>query len=203
MDAVHMGAGIWICAGSTSLRTKTGSVIRRSQQKVVRKNLGANALSRRTKTALLPVGLALDKKANTQVAKMLAGVPLFTGLKGKQIKSVASAFARERSYETGEVIEKEGGSAVAFYLITGGSVEVRKGEKLVSKLGRGQFFGEMALIDKQPRSATVVSAEPGTRCLVMPVWSFQAAIETDPKIAMGVMKELARRLRETTNALTE
>jgi CRP-like cAMP-binding protein len=61
----------------------------------------------------------------------------------------------------------------------------------------------MALIDKQPRSATVVSAESGTKALVMPLWNFKAAIETDPKIAMGVMKELARRLRETTNALTE
>src|SRR5438094_3958696 len=106
MVAVHMGAGIWICAGSTSLRTKTGRVIRRFQQKVVRKNLAANALSRRTKTALQPVGLALDKKGNTLVAKILAGIPLFAGLKGKQIKSVASAFARDRSYETGEVIEK-------------------------------------------------------------------------------------------------
>jgi len=134
---------------------------------------------------------------------MLAGIPLFAGLKGKQIKSLASAFARERSYDAGEVIEKEGGSAVAFYLITGGSVEVRKGEKLVTKLGRGQFFGEMALIDKQPRSATVVSAEPNTKALVMPLWDFRAAIETDPKVAMGVMKELAKRLRETTNALTE
>src|SRR5437667_223706 len=134
---------------------------------------------------------------------MLAGVPLFAGLKGKQVRSVASAFARERSYDAGEVIEKEGGSAVAFYLITSGSVEGPKGEKLVSRLGRGQFFGEMALIDKQLRSATVVSAEPSTRCLVMPVWNFRATIETDPKIAMGVMKELARRLRETTNALTE
>ena len=134
---------------------------------------------------------------------MLAGVPLFAGLKGKQIKSVASAFAKERSYDAGEVIEKEGGSAVAFYLITRGSVEVRKGEKLVTKLGRGQFFGEMALIDKQPRSATVVSAESGTKALVMPLWNFKGAIENDPKIAMGVMKELARRLRETTNALTE
>src|SRR5207244_13234398 len=94
---------------------------------------------------------------------MLAGVPLFAGLKGKQIKSVASAFARERSYETGEVIEKEGGSAVAFYLITGGSVEVRKGEKLVTKLGRGQFFGEMPLIAKQPRAATEISAETDTK----------------------------------------
>ncbi len=134
---------------------------------------------------------------------MLTEVPLFAGLKGKQIKSVASAFARERSYDSGEVIEKEGGSAVAFYIVTNGSVEVRKGEKLVSKLGRGQFFGEMALIDKQPRSATVVAAQSGTKCLVMPVWNFRATVESDPKVAMGVMKELARRLRETTNALTE
>jgi len=134
---------------------------------------------------------------------MLTEVPLFAGLKGKQIKSVASAFARERSYDSGEVIEKEGGSGVAFYLVTNGSVEVRKGEKVVSKLGRGQFFGEMALIDKQPRSATVIAAQAGTKCLVMPVWNFRAAVESDPKVAMGVMKELARRLRETTNALTE
>lgn len=145
----------------------------------------------------------MDKKLDPQAAKMLAGVPLFAGLKGKQIKSLAGAFARERSYDSGQVIEKEGDSGVAFYLITNGSVEVRKAEKLVSKLGRGQFFGEMSLIDKQPRSATVVSAEPGTKCLVMPVWNFQATIETDPRVAMGVMKELARRLRETTNALTE
>ena len=134
---------------------------------------------------------------------MLASVPLFAGLKGKQLKSVASAFAKERSYDSGEVIEKEGGSAVAFYLITGGSVEIRKGEKLVTKLGRGQFFGEMALIDKQPRSATVVSAESGTKALVMPIWNFKAAVANDPTVAMSVMKELARRLRETTNALTE
>jgi CRP/FNR family transcriptional regulator, cyclic AMP receptor protein len=147
--------------------------------------------------------LSMDKKAKPQAAKMLAEVPLFAGLKGKQIKSVASAFARERSYNAGEVIEKEGDSGVAFYLITNGSVEVKKGETLVSKLGRGQFFGEMALIDKQPRSATIVSAESGTKALVMPVWNFKAALETDPKVAMGVMKELARRLRETTNALTE
>jgi CRP/FNR family cyclic AMP-dependent transcriptional regulator len=133
---------------------------------------------------------------------MLADVPLFAGLTSKQIKSIAGAFARERAYDSGEVIEKEGGSAVAFYLITGGSVNVHKGEKPVAKLGRGQFFGEMALIDNQPRSATVTAAE-ASKCLVMPVWSFRATLQKDPKIAMAVMRELARRLRETTNALTE
>src|SRR2546428_14046573 len=101
---------------------------------------------------------------------MLAGIPLFAGLKGKQIKSLASGFARERSYAAGEVIEKEGGSAVAFYLITGGTVEVRTGEQLVTTLGRGQFFAVMALIATQPRSRRVVCGEPKTTVTVMPLW---------------------------------
>ena len=149
------------------------------------------------------MGPKLDEKDRSQLVKTLSQVPLFAGLKGKQMKSISGSFARERSFDKGEVIEKEGEMGVAFYVITDGSVEVRRGEKPVSKLGRGQFFGEMALIDKQPRSATVVAAEPTTKCLLMPVWSFRAAVENDPKLAMGVMKELARRLRETTKSLSE
>lgn len=149
------------------------------------------------------MGPKLGDKDRSQLVKSLSQVPLFAGLKGKQMKAIAGSFARERSYDAGEVIEKEGDMGVAFYLIRDGSVEVRRGEKPVTKLGRGQFFGEMALIDKQPRSATVVAAEPATKCLLMPVWTFRAKLENDPKLALGVMKELARRLRETTNALTE
>ena len=147
--------------------------------------------------------LTLADRERSQLVRMLAGVPIFAGLKGKQLKSLANSFARERSYATGEVIEKEGESGVAFYLITDGAVEVRRGTKLVSKLGRGQFFGEMSLIDKQPRSATIIAADSDTKCLLMPSWNFKAAIEGDPKLALGIMKELARRLRETTKALSE
>ncbi len=143
----------------------------------------------------------LGEKDESELVKMLAQVPLFAGLGNKRIKTIAGSFARERSYDAGEVIEKEGDFGVAFYLITNGSVEVLGGKKVLSKLGRGQFFGEMALIDKQPRSATVVAVEPGTKCLLMTVWSFRALLETDPKLATGVMRVLARRLREATNAL--
>src|SRR5256886_14920543 len=101
---------------------------------------------------------------------MLAGVPLFAGLKGKQIKSVASAFARERSYDAGEVIEKEGGSAVAFYLITGGAGGGREGGKLVLKMGGGQVFGGVGLIHQEARAGTVGFPGSGTKSCVRAAW---------------------------------
>jgi len=145
--------------------------------------------------------LDIGDKDRLEVVKMLSKVPLFSGLGSKQIKSIASSFARERSYKSGDMIEREGDSAVAFYLITDGAVEIRGGTKILSRLSRGQFFGEMALIDKQPRSANVVAAEGGTKCLVMPSWSFRAALENDPKLAIGILRELSSRLRDATSAL--
>lgn len=132
---------------------------------------------------------------------MISKVPLFSSLSGKQVKSIASSFARERSYKPGDVIEREGDAGVAFYLITDGGVEIRGGSKVLSKLSRGQFFGEMALIDKQPRSASVIAAAGGAKCLVMPSWNFRAALESDPKLAIGILRELSSRLRDATNAL--
>ena len=143
----------------------------------------------------------MSDKDRSEVVKMLSKVPLFSSLGGKQIKTIASSFARERSFKPGDVIERQGDSGVAFYLITDGGVEIRGGSKVLSKLSRGQFFGEMALIDKQPRSASVIAGGGGTKCLVMPIWSFRAALENDPKLAIGVLRELSSRLRDATNAL--
>ena len=145
--------------------------------------------------------LDISDKDRSEVVKMLSRVPLFAGLGGKQIKTIASSFARERSFKAGDVIEKEGDSGIAFYLITDGGVEVRGGSKVLSRLSRGQFFGEMALIDKQPRSASVIAASAGAKCLIMPSWNFRAALENDPKLAIGILRELSSRLRDATNAL--
>ena len=143
----------------------------------------------------------LSPKEEPRVVKMLQDVPLFSTLDRKELRSMAETFT-ERKYDPGEVIEKEGDKATTFYLITEGSVDVNKGKKTIAKLGRGQYFGEMSLVDKQPRSATIVASQP-TTCLLMTSWNFVAFLQTDSKLAIGVMKELAKRLRETDQALSE
>ncbi len=72
----------------------------------------------------------------------------------------------------------------------------------MSKLGRGQFFGEMALFDKEPRSADVAAVEE-TTCLILTSWNFKSFVKVHPEVAFNLIKELVRRLRETDRTLSE
>src|SRR5207244_13561468 len=104
--------------------------------------------------------------------EMLEMTPLFSGLNERQLKAIVKS-SKERSFKKGEAIVREGESRVGFYLIVGGSAEVRRDGRALTKLARGQFFGEMGLLDQQPRSAAVVALEH-TNCLVLsgpPFWS--------------------------------
>ncbi len=133
---------------------------------------------------------------------MLRNVPLFSGLELKDLKTIGESF-KEIKYSPGQVIEKEGEKGVSFFLIIEGSVEIHRGSKTLAKLGAGQFFGEMALIDSSPRSATAIAGDASTRCLVMTSWTWDSFLQTKPKIAIALVKELARRLRETDQKLSE
>lgn len=128
-------------------------------------------------------------------------VSLFSGLKEGQLKSIARE-CKSRSFKTGETIVREGEAGAGFYLIMDGSVEVRRRGKIISKLGKGDFFGEMTLLDNQPRSADVVAATP-TTCSVLTAWSFVGLLKSKPDIGVNMIKELVRRLRGTNKALTE
>lgn len=99
----------------------------------------------------------------------------------------------------GEKIVEEGETGIGFYLILDGKVEVRKGSKLIATLSKGQFFGELSLIDKEGRSVDVAAVEP-TKCFMIAVWIFTALVEKHPKIALSMLKELTIRLRATQNA---
>ncbi len=133
--------------------------------------------------------------------ELLKEVPLFSKCNKKQLKSVKKT-AKEKEFEAGDKIVKEGDmSNVGFYLILEGQVEVKQGEKTLSKLGSGQFFGEMAVLDEKPRSADVV-ATMDTKCLLLTTWDFKALLKSYPGMAEKIIAELANRLRQTNMALS-
>jgi len=147
------------------------------------------------------ISVSLTEGIDKHLVEMLQSVPLFSGLKDKQIKTVLGS-GKQLRFDTGDQIVKEGDSGVGFYLIVDGNVEVRRKGKLLSKLGSGDFFGEMSLLDKQPRSADVVATTPVT-CFGLTSWAFSGIVRSEPDIAVNLMQELAKRLRRTNKTLTE
>ncbi len=132
---------------------------------------------------------------------MLQKTQLFSSLDKKHLGKVVKS-ARERSYKGGDAIVREGESGVGFYLLLDGGAEVRSRGRVLTRLGPGEFFGEMTLLDAQPRSADVIATSPA-RCLVLSTMNFHGLIATNPRIAEAVLRELARRLRVTNKALSE
>jgi CRP-like cAMP-binding protein len=133
--------------------------------------------------------------------EMLSSVPLFRGLEDQELKAIAS-LSKEMTFREGEAIVKEGDAGLGFYVIIEGEAVVKRRNKVVAKLERGSFFGEMALLDDQPRSAEVVATEP-TRCLVLLRWNFWSLVSKNKKVVRGLFKEMARRLRATNEAMGE
>lgn len=132
------------------------------------------------------------------VMKLLAAVPVFASLDRKHLQTLASA-AAERNYNPGDVIVAEGVKGLGFYLIADGQVTVEKAGKTVATLGTGQYFGEMALLDEQPRTANVRAAAR-TRCLVLSPWEFWGSVGKDPDAMRTLLRETVRRLRTSPPA---
>lgn len=125
---------------------------------------------------------------------VLQRVPLFSGLKEKQLKGIAQAMA-ERTFAAGDVITKEGEISVGFYVIEDGRAKVTMNDKVVGQLGPGDHFGEIALIAETPRAATV-TAETDLRCHGMTSWDFRSLVERNGEIAWEMLSSIARKLYE-------
>ena len=133
----------------------------------------------------------MDKKdANALLKK----VPLFSRLSEKALASIVKV-AIEKEFKAGTRIVSEGDTGTGFYLIISGSTEVSRSGAKIAKLRAGEFFGEMALLDGAPRSADVIALED-TKCLVLTLWVLKGIIAANPNVALGMLEELARRLRE-------
>lgn len=139
-----------------------------------------------------------------QTVGFLDRVPLFTGLKPRQLEALAKRFV-ERDYAAGAAIVNQGQGGEGFFIIVSGQAEaVREradGEKVVvNTFGPTDFFGEMALLDDGLRTASVVAKE-ATQCLVLARWDFLAVMREDGEAAVTVLVELARRFRRALEAL--
>jgi CRP/FNR family transcriptional regulator, cyclic AMP receptor protein len=136
---------------------------------------------------------------------MLRNVPLFKEL-GDEDLAVIADLAVERHIPRGAVILTEGDLGDSLFAIMSGRVKVfigdEDGREIILKiLGPGEFFGEMALIDKQPRSASVTAIE-ATTLKVLSQSAFQECLKRAPKIATTVMTALAKRLRDADKKIS-
>jgi len=140
----------------------------------------------------------------TETARFLAQVPLFRSLSRKQLQSVANAATR-RHFGAGEVMVEQGKGGVGLFILVSGRAEaIRKRldgiETVVNTFGPTDFFGELALLNDEPRTASVVATED-TECLVLVRWELLPKLQADGEMTTAILQELASRFQRALAVL--
>jgi CRP/FNR family transcriptional regulator, cyclic AMP receptor protein len=130
-----------------------------------------------------------------ELEQQLASVPLLAGLEPRVRRRLAE-IGKRRTYAEDEVIVREGTTGTALYILLSGRARVEKDGKELGQLSAGDFFGELALIEEHPRSATVTAASESD-CLLFPAWEFTALLEEHPEVAVPIMRVLIHRLHRS------
>jgi CRP/FNR family transcriptional regulator, cyclic AMP receptor protein len=123
---------------------------------------------------------------------LIKSVPLFARCSKKDLAEVAK-LADEIDFDAGKELTREGATGREFFVILDGEADVRRKGRKVATMGKGDFFGEIALIAHTPRTAKVTSTTP-IRLLVITGQSFKTLLEHQPPIAAKVLSALAERL---------
>ena len=129
--------------------------------------------------------------------ELLQRVPLFADFDRGDLQRLSRSF-KERTFDAGTTVADEGHAGAGFFVIESGeaSVSVRGSDR--GKLGPGDYFGEIALIDEGARSATV-TADSELRCYGLTSWEFRPLVENNPSIAWKLLETMAKRLRAAQN----
>ena len=128
--------------------------------------------------------------------EILSRVPLFSRVGKRQLRRIA-ALAKLSEFAPGDMIIQAGERGDGLYLIVGGRAKVIG--KSRRTYGPGDFFGELALIDGGPRSATI-TATTEVQAMIVPHRQFMKIVEQEPRVALGIMAELAARIRRLERA---
>jgi len=119
-------------------------------------------------------------------------VPLFAGLDRKELRSIEKVL-HERTFTPGWTIAEEGKEGVCFFVIQEGEVAVSQAGQEVARLGPGDHFGEIALLGKGSRAASV-RAVSDVRCYVIDGWDFRSLVKTNAGLTSALLEAMATRL---------
>ncbi len=136
-----------------------------------------------------------DTQAMTKKAKidLLRKVAIFSDVPERALGAIADQ-TEVIDFPAGRYIVRQGQIGTGFYLLASGRARVTRGGRTLARLGPGEFFGELSVIDQTARTAHVVAEEP-TTCLALASWTFMKLLERHPKITLSILREVARRLR--------
>jgi CRP-like cAMP-binding protein len=124
--------------------------------------------------------------------ELLRKVNLFSGLDDRELENLADEF-NERRFSAGDKIALEGEGGLMFFVVDSGEATVEVHGQEVGRLGPGDAFGEIALIDRRPRTATV-TATSDLRTYGLPVFVFRPYVEARPQVAWKLLEAMADRL---------
>jgi CRP/FNR family cyclic AMP-dependent transcriptional regulator len=153
----------------------------------------------------LRAGIAYDPRQEDRMtlthdrrAELLSGCPLFRGIDEAGLAALAE-LATQVDMPAGHVIARQGEIGTGFFVVVSGRVRVVRDGAVVSMLGPGDFFGELSVLDRQPRTA-MVAAEVPTSCLALASWDFEAVLLAQPALTLAILRGVATRLREVTES---
>ena len=126
-------------------------------------------------------------------ADILRRVPLFAGLDNKELDQIASSL-RERRFKAGDVVTQEGSGGVGFFVVEEGEADVSIGGESKGSIGPGDYFGEIALINESPRTATL-TARTDMLCYGMTPWDFRPLVESNSEIAWKLLTAMAEKMK--------
>lgn len=125
--------------------------------------------------------------------ELLQSVPLFAELEAKELGRLSGSF-KERDFSAGETIATEGEGAAGFFVIESGEAVVDVHGEERGRLGPGDYFGDIAMIDQGDRTASI-QAESDLKCYGLTFWDFRPLVESDARIAWPLLQAMAKRLR--------
>jgi CRP/FNR family transcriptional regulator len=123
-------------------------------------------------------------------ANLLKRVPIFSDLDGKELERIASSM-KQRTFNAGDAVTSEGKTGVGFFVIEDGEATVTVGGEERRRRGPGDYFGEVALLNESPRTATI-TADTELRCYGLTSWEFRPLVETHGSIAWKLLQAMSK-----------